>query len=113
MAADPRARRGPWDAVELSSDTGRLPAVGDAREPLELGEREPERLADVADGAAAPVGRERRHERGVAPAVALGDGDEELLADVAREVEVDVGHRDHLVVEEPPERKIGLDRIDM
>ena len=68
-----------------------VPAVGDPRQPLELGLREPERLADVADRAAGAVGGEARHERRVLAAVALGDGDDQLLADVAREVEVDVG----------------------
>ena len=57
----------------------------------------PERLADVADRAARAVGREAGDERGVLAAVALGDGDDQLLADVAREVEVDVGHRVELV----------------
>ena len=108
-----RARVGAGHVLELGGDTGCLPAVGDAGEPLELGEREPERLADVADRAAAAVGREGRDERGVLAAVALGDGDDQLLADVAREVEVDVGHRDQLVVEEPAEREVRLDRVDV
>ena len=64
-------RRG---AASSSSATRlRVPAVGDAREPLELGERQAERLADVADRAARAVGREARDERGVLAAVALGD----------------------------------------
>ena len=46
-------------------------------------------------------------------AVALGDGDDQLLADVAREVEVDVGHRDDLVVQEAAEREVRLDRVDV
>ena len=52
-----------------------------------------ERLAEVADRAARVVGREGGDERGVLAAVPLGDPDDQLLADVAREVEVDVGHR--------------------
>ena len=39
--------------------------------------------------------------------------DDQLLADVAREVEVDVGHGDHLVVEEAAERQAGLDGVDV
>ena len=46
-------------------------------------------------------------------AVALGDADDQLLADVAREVEVDVGDGDHLVVDEAAEREAGLDGIDV
>ncbi len=43
--------------------------------------------------------------------VALGDGDDQLLPDVAREVEVDVGHRLQLAVDEPAERQVGGDGI--
>jgi hypothetical protein len=48
-----RRARAASGARELLGDRCRVPAVGDAREPLELGEREAERLADVADRAAA------------------------------------------------------------
>ena len=78
---------------QLLADALRVPAVGELREPLEIGERQAERLADVADRAARAVRREARDERRVLAAVALGDADDQLLADVAREVEVDVGHR--------------------
>ena len=46
-------------------------------------------------------------------AVLLGDADDELLADVAREVEVDVGHRRQLAVEEATERELVRDRVDV
>ena len=46
-------------------------------------------------------------------AVALGDADDELLADVAREVEVDVGHGGELAVEEAAEREVVRDRVDV
>src|SRR4029453_525034 len=69
--------------------------------------------ADVADGAARAVGRERRDECGVLAAVALGDGDDQLLADVPREIEVDVGDRVELAVEEAPERQLRPDGIDV
>ena len=39
--------------------------------------------------------------------VALGDGNDQLLSDVAREVEVDVGHRLQLPVDEPAQRQVG------
>src|SRR5439155_1213478 len=98
---------------DLVGDALRVPAVRQPREPLEVGVRQAERLADVADRAARAVRRERRDERRVLPPVALGDGDDQLLADVAREVEVDVGHRVELSVQEPPEREVGLDRVDV
>ena len=87
--------------LELLSHPARVPAVGEPREPLELGIREPERLADVADRPARAVGGEARDERRVLSPVALGDRDDQLLADVAREVEVDVRHRRELAVQEP------------
>src|SRR5205823_5027266 len=46
-------------------------------------------------------------------AVALVDGDDQLLADVAREVEVDIRDGRHVAVEEPPEREVGRDRVDV
>ena len=58
---------------DLLPDPARVPAVGEPGEPLELGEREPERLADVADRAARAVRREARDERRVLAPVALGD----------------------------------------
>ena len=91
----------------------RVPAVGEPGEALELRLRQPERLADVADRAARAVGGEARDERGVLVAVPLRDGDDQLLADVARKVEVDVRDRGQLVVEEAPEREVVRDRIDV
>ena len=98
---------------ELLPHALRVPAVREPREPLELRERQAERLADVADRAARAVRREARDERGVLAPVALGDADDELLADVAREVEVDVRHRRELAVQEAPERELVRDRVDV
>src|SRR5262245_63632992 len=74
--------------------------------------RQPERLADVTDRAARAVRREARDERRVLGPVPFCDADDELLADVAGEVEVDVGHRLELLVDEAPERQAVLDRVD-
>src|SRR5207237_4565705 len=106
------ARRGvvAWQARELLGDAVRV-ALGEAREPLELAEREPERLAEIADRPARVVGREARDERGVLAPVLLGDGDDQLLADLAREVEVDVRNGRELAVQEPPEREVGGDGV--
>ena len=97
----------------LLGDARGVPAVGEPGEPLELRLRQPERLADVADRAARAVGREARDERGVLVAVPLRDGDDQLLADVAGEIEVDVRHRGQLAVEEAPERELVRDRVDV
>ena len=98
---------------DLVGDALRVPAVGQPREPFEVGVREAERLADVPDRAARAVGREGCDERGMLPSVALDDADDELLADVAREVEVDVRNRRELAVEEAAEREVVRDRIDV
>ena len=105
--------RGVGERRDLVGDALRVPAVGQAREPLEVGVRQAERLADVADRAARAVRRERRDERRVLGAVALDDADDELLPDVAREVEVDVGDGRELAVEEAAEREVVRDRIDV
>ena len=104
---------GVGEQLQLLGDALRVPAVRDARDPLELRVRKAERLADVADRAARAVRRERCDERGVLAAVALGDGDDQLLADVAREVEVDVRDGVELAVEEAAERELGADRVDV
>jgi len=88
-------------------------ALRESRQPLQLCVREAERHADVADRAARVVGRERGDERGVLAPVLVADRGEQLLADVAREVEVDVGHRRHVAVEEAAEREPRCDRIDV
>src|SRR3989440_8764241 len=46
-------------------------------------------------------------------AVAFGDGDDQLLADVTREIEIDVRDRVELAVEETAERELCADRIDV
>ncbi len=116
-ASSPRARQRAEVVVarqlrDLLGDAVRV-ALGDPRQPFELGERQAERLAEVADRPARVVRRERGDERGVLVPVALCDRDDQLLADVAREVEVDIRSRGKLPVEEAPEREVGLDRIDV
>ena len=125
QAADLAAQLGegsPARRVELRLAVGQLrqllanPArapVGEPRQPLELCERQPERLADVADRPSRAVGRERGDQRGVLAPVALAHRDDQLLADVAREVEVDVGHRDELAVDEAAQRQAGPHRVDV
>ena len=116
----PRARQrrersfaSPSGSFAISSATASGSSFGDPREPFELGERQAERLAEVTDGPARSVGRETRDERGVLVPVALGELDDQLLADVAREVEVDVGHRVQLAVQEAAERETRGDRVDV
>ena len=90
-----------------------VPAVGEPREPLQIRVGKAERLPHVADRAARPVGGEAGDERGMFAPVALGHGDDQLFADVAREVEIDVRDGLELAIEEAAERKVVLDGIDV
>ena len=73
----------------------------------------PERLAELADRAARAVGRERGDQRRAIVPVALVDARDQHLADVAREVEVDVRQRGQLLVEEAPDQQLVGDRVDV
>ena len=87
--------------------------VDHPRDALDLPRRQAERLAEVADRAARAVGGEGGDEGRAVGAVALVDAGDQLLADVAREVEVDVGDRGDLLVEEAAGEEVGLDRVDV
>ena len=83
------------------------------RHLVDLLRRQPEHLAEVAHRALRPVGREGGDQRRVLVAVALVDAGDQHLADVAGEVEVDVGHRGGFVVEEAAGEEVGLHRVDV
>ena len=87
--------------------------VGDPGDALDLARRQPERLAEVADRAARAIAGEGRDQRRALAPVAVVDARDQLLADVAREVEVDVGHLGDLVVEEAPEEEPRPHRVDV
>ena len=89
------------------------PRLRPARHALELPRRQPEHLAELADRAARAERRERGHERRVLPPVAVVDARDQDLADVAREVEVDVRQRGELLVEEAAEEQVVGHRVDV
>ncbi len=98
----------------VALDLPRLAVEADhPRHPLDLPRRQPQRLAEVAHRAARAVGREGGDQRRAVGAVAAVDLGDQDLADVAGEVEVDVGHRRHLLVEEAGDEEVGLDRVDV
>ena len=103
----------PEREVDVAVDLQRRPALAAARDALDLARRQPERLAELADRAAGAVRREGRDERRALGAVALVHARDELLAHVAREVEVDVRQRGELLVEEAPEQELVGDRVDV
>src|SRR5215210_2196343 len=98
-----------WRGRPWASRTSRA----SARQSLDLDRRQPERLAEVVHRPARAVGREGGDERRAVVAVTLVHARDEDLADVAREVEVDVGERGDLLVEEAPEKEVALDRVDV
>jgi hypothetical protein len=59
------------------------------------------------------VGGKRADQRRVRVAVALVDARDQLVADVAREVEVDVRQRGDVLVQEATEAEVGFERIDV
>ena len=90
-----------------------VPAVGHARHPLNLALWQRQRLAQVADGSAHAVGGEGGHQRGVVVAVAALDLEDQALADVAREVEVDVGDAGLIARQEPADEQLRRHRVDV
>ena len=93
----------------------RVGAVGDLlRQGVHVLQGDVEDPADVADDGA---GRHRaeRHDLAdaLASAVLLLDVADDLLAPVLAEVDVDVGHRDALAVQEPLEEQVVRQRVDV
>ena len=104
---------GPQRGGDVAVDVLPVPALRAARDALDLPRRQAERLAQLADRAARAEGREGGHERGAIAPEALVHARDEDLAHVAREVEVDVGQRRDLLVEEAPEQQLVGDRVDV
>ena len=100
-------------AMSRSTSSPAAVDVDRPRHPLDLPRRQPQRLAEVAHRAARAVGGEGGDQRRALGAVALVDPRDQLLADVAREVEVDVGHLGHLLVQEAAREELVLHRIDV
>ena len=71
----------------------------------------PQGLAQVPDGPLQLVGADHSGEGCMVPAPLLMDSLNQLLPDVAGEVQVDVRHRAHVVGEEPVEGEIELQRV--
>jgi hypothetical protein len=90
-----------------------LPGIDRPCEPLDLAGRQAERLGEVAHRRAHLEGREGGHERAAVAPVAVVDARDQDVADVAREVEVDVRQRGQLLVEEAAQQQLVLDRVDV
>ena len=100
-------------AVDVGADLLRTPSLAAARDPLDLARRQTQHLAELTDRAPGAVGGERGDQRRAVMAVALVHARDQPLADVTREVEVDVGQRGQLLVEEAADQQLVGDRVDM
>ncbi len=85
----------------------------DPRHFVDLRRRQPQSLAEVADDAARAVGGKGGDQGRAVGAVDLVDAGDQDLADVAGEVEVDVGDRGRTVAEEAAGEEFRLDRVDV
>ena len=80
---------------------------------LDFAEWQVECFADFAHGRAQPIGGERTHEPNVLGAVARVDTADQLLANLAGEIEIDVRHRREGLVQKAAEEELVRDRIDV
>src|SRR6185295_9664146 len=97
----------------LVGDIAAATPAGALGEAVQLALGDAKRLAHIADGAAQLVRGEAGDKSGVLVTKVLVDAQDELLADIAREVEIDIGHGADLIAEEAPEEEVVLDRIDV
>ena len=84
-----------------------------SRQALDLAGGQAEHLAQLADRAAGAVGGKRRHQCRVVTPVALVHARYQHLAQLAREVEVDVRQPAQVLVQEAPQRQPARDRVDV
>ena len=88
----------------LADDAAAVPPSERFRQPVDLVERQPERLADVAQRALGPVRVQRRRQRRAVPAVLGVDVLHHFLAPLVLEVDVDVGRLVALLADEALEQ---------
>src|SRR3989441_5986159 len=89
------------------------PAVRQFCDELDLAQWQVECLADFAHSRPQAVGWERAHEARMLGAIACVHAADQLLTDLAREIEIDVGHRRERLVQKATQKQPVGDRIDM
>ena len=89
------------------------PAPQRARQRADGVAREPEHLADLADGAAAAIADDGRRKAGMVAAIGAVDVLDHLLAAFVLEIDVDVGRLVALIRDEALEQKVGLHGVDV
>src|SRR5467141_1365242 len=80
---------------------------------LDFAQRQVERFADLADSRPQSIRGKGADEPRVLGAIARVHAADQLLADLAREIEIDVGHRCERLVQEPAEEELVGDWIDV
>ena len=88
-------------------------AIGELGDQFDFTERQIERLADFAHRRAQPVRRERAHQTGMLGAIARVDAADQLFANLAREIEIDVRHGRERLVQKAAEEQLVGDGIDV
>src|SRR5437899_188190 len=89
------------------------PTVRQFRDQFDFAERQVERLADFADGRSQAIGGERAYQSGVLGAVPGVHPANQLLPDLAREIEIDIRHRRERLVQEAAQKELVGDGIDV
>jgi hypothetical protein len=92
-----------------ATGSARFAEAGDA---VEIGGGQTECLADIADGGAKAIGGEGTDEGGVVGAEDFVDALDHFLANFTGEVDIDVGDRVELLVQEATQIEVVLDGID-
>ena len=92
---------------------GSTPALRPARHTLDLPRGQTQHLTQLADSPACAEGGEGCHQRRVIRAVAFVHARDQHLANVAGEVQIDVGQVAQLLVQEAPEQQPVRDRVDV
>jgi len=88
-------------------------AIGELGDQFDFTERQIERLADFAHRRAQPVRRERAYQTGMLGAIARVDAADQLFANLAREIEIDVRHGRERLVQKAAEEQLVGDGIDV
>ena len=90
-----------------------VPPLEILRQPVDLIRREPQRLAHIANRAAAPIGDDGRGQRRAVAAVFVVDILNDLLAPLVLEIDVDVGRLVALLRDEALEERLDARRVDL
>ena len=104
--------REPAIGLEIAADHDRVVGLERLGDPVDERSREPQRVADLADGRPRPVRHEVADHPRVLGSVAPVDVLDDLLATLAREVDVDVRVGCPALVDEPLEQEVVRDRFD-